>query len=70
MVEAATLLGLDKTIGTIEAGKAADLVAAPGDVLSNVKATEHVVFVMKGGTVYRNDTASAGRGAQSQTSSR
>jgi imidazolonepropionase-like amidohydrolase len=57
MIEAATLLGLEKTIGTIEAGKAADLVAAPGDVLANIKATEHVVFVMKGGTVYRRDTA-------------
>jgi imidazolonepropionase-like amidohydrolase len=55
MLEAATLLGLEKTIGTIEAGKAADLVAAPGDVLANIRATEHVVFVMKGGTVYRND---------------
>ena len=42
---------------TIEAGKAADLVAAPGDVLANIKATEHVVFVMKGGTVYRHDAA-------------
>jgi imidazolonepropionase-like amidohydrolase len=67
MVEAATLLGLDKTIGTIEAGKAADLVAAPGDVLANIKATEHVVFVMKGGTVYRHDTA---RGTQSSTATR
>jgi imidazolonepropionase-like amidohydrolase len=67
MVEAATLLGLEKTIGTIEAGKAADLVAAPGDVLANIKATEHVVFVMKGGTVFRNDAA---RGVQSQTSTR
>jgi imidazolonepropionase-like amidohydrolase len=52
------LLGLDKTIGTIEAGKQADLVAVPGDVLSDVKATERVRFVMKGGKVYRNDTPS------------
>jgi imidazolonepropionase-like amidohydrolase len=58
-LETSTLLGLEKTIGTIEAGKAADLVAAPGDVLANIHATEHVVFVMKGGTIYRNDTTRA-----------
>jgi imidazolonepropionase-like amidohydrolase len=70
-IEAATLLGLEKTIGTIETGKAADLVAAPGDALANIKATEHVVFVMKGGTIYRNDTtsSSSGRGTRPQTSS-
>jgi imidazolonepropionase-like amidohydrolase len=68
MLEASTLLGLEKTIGTIEAGKAADLVAAPGDVLTNIHATEHVVFVMKGGTIYRNDTTRAA--APATTSSR
>ncbi|HEY7515167.1 MAG TPA: amidohydrolase family protein, partial [Vicinamibacteria bacterium] len=52
------LLGLDKTIGTIEAGKQADIVAVPGDVLADVKATERVRFVMKGGKVYRNDAPS------------
>ncbi len=52
------LLGLDKTVGTIEAGKQADLVAVPGDVLADVKATERVRFVMKGGKVYKNDTPS------------
>jgi imidazolonepropionase-like amidohydrolase len=45
-------------IGTIEVGKQADLVAVPGDVLADVKATERVRFVMKGGKVYRNDTPS------------
>ncbi len=50
-ISAATLLGLDKDIGTIEVGKQADLVAVPGDVLANIKATEHPVFVMRAGKV-------------------
>jgi imidazolonepropionase-like amidohydrolase len=52
---AATLLGVEGKVGSLEAGKQADLVAVSGDVLADVKATEHVVFVMKGGKVYRND---------------
>jgi imidazolonepropionase-like amidohydrolase len=52
---AATLLNVDGKVGSLEAGKQADLVAVPGDVLADVKATERVIFVMKGGTVYRND---------------
>ena len=52
---AAALLGLDKTTGTLEAGKEADVIAVAGDPLADIKATEKVVFVMRGGTVYRND---------------
>jgi len=52
---AAALLGVERTTGTIEAGKEADIVAVPGDVLKNVAATEHVRFVMKGGKIFRND---------------
>jgi imidazolonepropionase-like amidohydrolase len=58
---AAMLLGVDNIVGSIEAGKEADLVAVPGDVLKDVTATEHVRFVMKGGKVYRNDAANANR---------
>jgi imidazolonepropionase-like amidohydrolase len=54
---AAALLGVDRTSGTLEAGKEADLVAVPGDVLRNIGATEHVRFVMKGGKIVRNDGA-------------
>jgi imidazolonepropionase-like amidohydrolase len=54
---AASLLGLDKSIGTLEAGKDADVIAVAGDALADIKATEKVVFVMRGGTVYRNDAA-------------
>jgi hypothetical protein len=31
----------------------------PGDVMKDIKATERVRFVMKGGTVYRQDAAAA-----------
>ena len=54
-VTAAALLGVDRITGTIEAGKEADIVGVPGDVLQNITATERVRFVMKGGRVIRND---------------
>jgi imidazolonepropionase-like amidohydrolase len=47
------LLGLDKQVGTLEAGKAADVVAVPGNPLTDIHVTEKVSFVMKGGTVYK-----------------
>jgi imidazolonepropionase-like amidohydrolase len=53
----ADLLGLEKKIGTLEAGKQADIVAVPGDPLTDIRATENVRFVMKGGRVFRNDEA-------------
>ena len=55
----ASLLGLDKSIGTLEAGKDADVIAVLGDPLADIKATEKVVFVMRAGTVHRNDAAAA-----------
>ena len=54
-VAAAALLGVERITGTIEAGKEADMVAVPGDVLRNVAATEAVKFVMKGGKIVRHD---------------
>ena len=44
--DAAKLLGVQGDVGTLEAGKAADIVAVPGNVLSDIHATEHPVLVM------------------------
>jgi imidazolonepropionase-like amidohydrolase len=57
---AAALMGLDRIVGTIEAGKQADLVGVAGDALRSISATEHVRFVMKGGKVVRDDRAAPG----------
>lgn len=48
----AQLLGLPD-VGTLAAGKLADIVAVPGNPLTDIKQTEHVVFVMKDGVIYR-----------------
>ena len=52
-VTAAELLGMRDSLGTVEAGKLADIVAVPGDPLGDVSLMERVDFVMKGGVVYR-----------------
>jgi imidazolonepropionase-like amidohydrolase len=51
----AELLGWSDKIGAIEAGKWADVVAVTGDPLSDITELERVKFVMKGGTVYKNE---------------
>jgi imidazolonepropionase-like amidohydrolase len=51
---AAQSLGMDKTIGTIAQGFEADIIATDGDPLKDITAVRRVVFVMKGGKVYKN----------------
>jgi imidazolonepropionase-like amidohydrolase len=51
----ADLLGMADKIGTLEAGKLADVVAVEGDPTEKIRQTEHVFFVMKEGVIYRND---------------
>ena len=52
-VNAATLLGKSDTVGTIEAGKDADIVAVDGDPIANIRELESVDFVMKHGRVHK-----------------
>ena len=51
---AADLIGRSKDVGTIEPGKFADIVAVNSDPLADVRALEHVDFVMKSGVVYKD----------------
>jgi imidazolonepropionase-like amidohydrolase len=51
----ADLLGIADKVGSIRAGKLADLIAVRGDPLNNVRLLEDVRFVMKQGEVYKQD---------------
>jgi imidazolonepropionase-like amidohydrolase len=53
----ADLLGWSDKVGTIDAGKWADMVAVDGDPLADVTTLERVKFVMKGGEVVKNQYA-------------
>jgi len=53
MIEGARLLGWAGAIGQIKPGYYADIVAVPGNPLSDISVVEHVSFVMKGGEVVR-----------------
>jgi imidazolonepropionase-like amidohydrolase len=49
----AELLGREADLGTVEPGRFADVIAVNGDPLRDVAELEKVVFVMKGGQVFR-----------------
>ena len=51
-MSAATLLGWEDRVGSVEAGKFADLVAVDGDPLANIALLQRPSFVMKGGEVF------------------
>lgn len=52
-LDAATLLRLNDRLGTLEAGKIADIVAVEGNPMDDIHAMLHVVFVMKEGKVVK-----------------
>lgn len=51
----ADILGMGDKLGSIEAGKLADIVAVNEDPTKNIRAMEKVTFVMKDGVVYKNE---------------
>jgi len=51
---AAEALGLKDLIGTIAPGFQADIIALNGNPIKDITAVRNVVFVMKGGVVYKN----------------
>jgi imidazolonepropionase-like amidohydrolase len=53
-VTAAELLHMEDEIGSVEAGKFADIVAVPGNPMADINALQQVNFVMKGGVVYKS----------------
>ena len=52
---ASKLLGWEKHLGSLTAGKWADIVAVPGDPLKDIENMQKVKFVMKNGVIYRQD---------------
>lgn len=60
---AADLIDRASDVGTLEAGKYADLIAVTANPLDRVEVLEHVAFVMKGGKVYK-DEVGAGKPAR------
>jgi imidazolonepropionase-like amidohydrolase len=52
-MNAATLLGVEKEVGSLEPGKAADLIAVAGDPIADVTTLKSVRFVMKDGRVFK-----------------
>ena len=59
----ATLLGREADVGSLVAGKYADVVAVKGDPLQDITLLQHVDFVMKGGSVFKRDGQVVGRSA-------
>ena len=56
---AAESLGMEDRIGAIATGFEADIIALDGDPLTDPAALGRVVFVMRGGRVYKNDAPQA-----------
>jgi imidazolonepropionase-like amidohydrolase len=52
-VTAARLIGMEDQLGSISAGKLADIVAVEGNPLEDISVLSDISFVMKDGTIYK-----------------
>jgi imidazolonepropionase-like amidohydrolase len=59
----AELLGREADLGTVEAGRFADVIAVAGDPLQDIAELERVRFVMKGGHTVFDRASSQGTGS-------
>jgi imidazolonepropionase-like amidohydrolase len=59
-LNAAKLLGWEGRIGSLAAGKLADIVAVPGDPTVDIRVMERPTFVMKNGVVYKHESRQEG----------
>src|ERR1700678_4834535 len=62
-ISAAQLLKHDKDLGTVAAGKIADVVAVPGNSIDDISIMKRVSFVMKDGVVYKLNSAPVDTGS-------
>jgi imidazolonepropionase-like amidohydrolase len=60
LLNGAQLLGWAGQIGQLKPGFYADIIAVPGNPLEDIRALQHVSFVMKGGRVAKGPAAGAG----------
>ena len=60
-INGAHAMELQNEFGSIEKGKKADIIGVHGNPLENISVLENVVFVMKDGKIYKNETDKKGR---------
>lgn len=63
---AAEAMGWEDRVGTLQAGRFADLIAVDKDPLADITELERVRFVMKGGTVYKGGARGSGPGSRGE----